>query len=178
MKREHPSYDDAPSRFGRAMIFGAWIAGIALLALFFQNYLEEQRNPNRNLTIEPSPDGTAEIVLERNRAGHYVAPGTINGEPVVFMLDTGATTVSLPLTLARRLDLPLRAGRMSKTANGMVRTWNTRLESVSLGGVTVHGLRATVLPNFPGDQVLLGMDFLKRFDLIQRGNQLTIRVPS
>ena len=119
--------------------------------------------------------GRAGVALQRNRAGHYVASGRINGEPVVFLVDTGATDVALPLDLARRLDLPLRAGGMSRTANGNVRTWSTRLDSVDLGGLTARGVRASVLPNIPGDEVLLGMSYLKRFELIQRGNTLTLR---
>ncbi|WP_462322700.1 retropepsin-like aspartic protease family protein [Halochromatium sp.] len=160
------------------MLFGAWVAGIALLAMLFQNYLDHKENPNRDLTVEAGPAGMPQVVLQQNRHGHYVATGTINGESVVFLLDTGATTVSLPLELARRLDLPMRPGGMSKTANGMVQTWTTRLDSVGLGGLTARNLRATVLPNFPGDQVLLGMDFLRRFELLQRGGELTIRLPS
>jgi aspartyl protease family protein len=117
------------------------------------------------------------VLLARNRMGHYVATGTINGNAVVFLLDTGATTVSIPQHLARRLDLPLRPGGMSRTANGMVRTWHTQLDSVSLGGLEVRRLRAVVMPNMPGDEVLLGMSFLKRFDLIQRGGTLMLRVP-
>lgn len=142
-----------------------------------KNYLSHRENPNQSLTVQAGPTGTPEVVLQQNRAGHYVATGAINGETVVFMLDTGATTVSLPQGLARRLGLPLRPGGMSKTANGMVQTWNTHLDSVSLGGLTAHNMRAMVLPNFPGEQVLLGMDFLKRFELIQRGGELTIRMP-
>lgn len=159
------------------MLFGAWIVGITLLATLFNNYLSHKRNPNQNLSYELSATGLPQIVLQQNRAGHYVATGSINGEPVVFLLDTGATTVSLPMALARRLNLPLRQGGLSKTANGLVQTWSTRLSSVSLGGLTAHNMRATVLPNFPGEQVLLGMDFLKRFELIQRGGELTIRLP-
>lgn len=160
------------------MLFGAWVAGIALLAMLFQNYLDHKENPNSDLAFEVGAEGIPQVVLQQNRHGHYVASGTINGESVVFLLDTGATTVSLPQGLARRLDLPMRPGGMSKTANGMIQTWTTRLDSVSLGGLTAHNLRATVLPNFPGDQVLLGMDFLRRFDLIQRGGELMIRLPT
>ena len=173
-----PSPNDGPSRLGSAMLFGAWIAGIALIALLFQSYLDQRENPNRQLAFEVGPDGVPQVVLQQNRAGHYVATGTINGEPVVFMLDTGATTVSLPQGLARQLDLPLRPGGMAKTANGIVQTWTTRLDRISLGGLTARNLRATVLPNFPGNQILLGMDFLKRFELIQRGGELTIRLHS
>ncbi|TVQ84892.1 MAG: TIGR02281 family clan AA aspartic protease [Chromatiaceae bacterium] len=177
MHNELPSDRDLPSTFGKAMLLGAWVVGIALLAMLFSNYTERQHNPNRNLALHVASDGLPQVVLERNRLGHYVASGHINNQPVVFMLDTGATTVSLPLNLARQIGLDLRPGGMSKTANGMVQTWTTRLDSVNLGGFAVHHLRATVLPNLPGDQVLLGMDFLKRFELIQRGNQLTLRLP-
>lgn len=173
-----PTKDDAPSRLGKAMLFAAWVVGIALLAMLFNNYISHKENPNQDIALEVGPAGAPQVVLQQNRAGHYVATGAINGEPVVFLLDTGATTVSLPQRLARRLGLPMRPGGISKTANGMVQTWITRLDSVSLGGLSARNLRATVLPNFPGDQVLLGMDFLKRFELIQRGGVLTIRVPT
>ena len=177
MNGDLPNTRDLPSRFGRAMLFGAWVVGIALLAMLFNNYLQTRDNPNRDLTVQLTPGGAPEVVLKENRLGHYVASGTINDEPVVFLLDTGATTVSLPLSLAKELNLPLAAGGMSRTANGMVRTYNTRLDSVSLGGLTAHDLRASVMPNLPGHEILLGMDFLRRFELIQRDGTLTIRVP-
>jgi len=177
MNNNLPNTRDLPSRFGRAMLFGAWVVGIALIAMLFNNYLLERNNPNRDLTVQLNA-GVPEVVLESNRLGHYVASGTINGHPVVFLLDTGATTVSMPLSLARELDLPLRRGGMSRTANGMVQTWRTHLDSVSLGGLEAQNLRAAVLPNMPGDEVLLGMDYLRRFELIQRGGTLTLSAPS
>jgi aspartyl protease family protein len=177
MTDDLPNARDLPSRFGRSMLFGAWVVGIALLAMLFNDYLEGRNNPNRDLTVQLAPGGMPSVVLEQNRLGHYVASGTINGEPVVFLLDTGATTVSLPLSLARELGLTLRQGGMSRTANGMVRTFTTRLDSVSLGGLSVHDLRASVMPNLPGEEILLGIDFLRRFELIQRDDTLTLRVP-
>jgi aspartyl protease family protein len=175
MNDELPTRDDLPSRLGKAMIFGAWIVGIALLVLFFQDLLDRQHNPNRDPV--QLGDGRAGVVLQRNRMGHYVASGEINGERVTFLLDTGATSVALPLTLARRLGLRLVPGGMSKTANGMVETWGTRLDSVALGGLVVRNVRAAVLPNMPGDDVLLGMSYLRHFELIQRGDTLTVRRP-
>ena len=177
MSQDLPRADDVPSRIGRIMLFAAWIAALAILALFFQRLIGERENPNRDIEVALNAQGRPEVVLERNRAGHYVASGRINGEPVVFLLDTGATDVALPLPLARRLELPLRAGGMSKTANGNVRTWSTRLDSVDLGGLKARRVRASVLPNMPGEEVLLGMSYLKRFELIQRGGTLTLRPP-
>jgi len=177
MNADLPSTDDLPSRFGKAMLIAAWIVGLALLVLFFNNLLEHQHNPNPDPALEINAAGLPQVVLQRNRMGHYVARGSINGVPVTFLLDTGATSVALPMELARRLELPMRPGGMSKTANGLVRTWSTRLASVSLGGLGARNVRAVVMPNMPGDEVLLGMSYLKRFEMIQRGNTLTLRDP-
>lgn len=175
MSQDLPRADDLPSRIGRIMLFAAWVAALAILVLLFQRLIADRENPNRDVEVVLDEQGRSQVVLERNRAGHYVASGRINGEPVVFLVDTGATDVALPLSLARRLDLPLRAGGVSRTANGIVRTWSTRLDRVNLGGLTARQVRASVLPNMPGEEVLLGMSYLKRFELVQRGNTLTLR---
>jgi aspartyl protease family protein len=177
MANDFPTTRDMPSRLGKAMLIAAWVVGLALLVLFFQDHLDRDRNPNRDPDLLVDHAGVPSVVLARNRMGHYVATGSINGAPVTFLLDTGATTVALPLDLARRLELPLLPGGMSKTANGTVRTWSTRLDSVSIAGLSVRNVRAVVMPNMPGDEVLLGMSYLKRFDLLQRGDTLTLRAP-
>lgn len=170
-----PTAEDMPSRVGRAMLFGAWVAGLALLVMLFDGVILRQDNPNPNPLVTQGSSGVPEVRLERNRAGHYVAGGRINGSPVRFLIDTGATEVALSLALAERLSLPLRSGGLSRTANGTVRTWTTRLESVDLGGLVARNVRATVLPNMPGEEVLLGMSYLSHLEMIQRGGTLTLR---
>jgi aspartyl protease family protein len=177
MTHNLPRADDLPSRIGRAMLFAAWIAAMAVLVLFFQRFISKLVKPIQDIELALDAAGRPQVVLARNRVGHYVASGRINGEPVVFLVDTGATDVALPLPVARRLDLPLGAERLSKTANGTVRTWSTRLDSVDLGGLEVRRVRASVLPNMPGQEVLLGMSYLKHFELIQRDGTLTLRPP-
>lgn len=157
------------------MLFGAWIVGLALLAMLFDRLFERQENPNPSPVMTRTLEGVPQVVLERNRAGHFVATGAINGVPVRFLVDTGATDVALPLPLARRLDLPMRPGGMSVTANGTVRTWQARLDRVELGGLVATKVRASVLPNMPGEDVLLGMSYLRRLEMIQRGDQLILR---
>ena len=93
------------------------------------------------------------------------------------MIDTGATDVALPHDLAKSLDLYLGAGRLSRTAHGDVQTWPALLDEVDLGGLVAQRVRASVLPNMPGDQVLLGMSYLKRFEMIQRDGTLILRAP-
>jgi len=157
------------------MLFGAWVSGLASLGLFFHQWLERDHNPNPHPLSLQGADGVVEVTLRRNRAGHYVASGKINGEPVRFLIDTGATEVALSLDLAQRLDLRLGPEGTSHTANGITRAWPTRLARVELGDLVAHGVRASVLPNMPDDEVLLGMSFLKPLELIQRGDTLTLR---
>jgi aspartyl protease family protein len=168
---------DLHLRLGKTMLFAAWVVGLIIVAVFFQRLLDDQQNPNQHIEVARDARGRAQVVLEQNRTGHYVASGRINDEPVVFLVDTGSSEVALPLAVARRLNLRLGVPRIAKTANGNVRIWSTWLESVDLGGLKVRGVQASVLPGMGGEEVLLGMSYLKRFELIQRGDTLTLRVP-
>ncbi|QIK39092.1 TIGR02281 family clan AA aspartic protease [Caldichromatium japonicum] len=169
---------DWPTRLGQALLFGAWVSGLAFLVWWFDQWLEsvDNPNPNPNPLIYQTEGGGIEVVLKRNRAGHYVASGRINGEPVRFMIDTGATHVALPLDLARRLRLPLGPAETYQTANGPTRAWPTRLERLEIGSLVMQGVRASVLPNLT-DEVLLGMSVLKSLELIQRSDTLILRRP-
>jgi aspartyl protease family protein len=172
-----PGASDLGPRVGKGMLIAAWILALVLLVALFHRILGEQTNPNQNVDLRLDAAGRAQVVLKRNRAGHYVASGRVNGERVTFLVDTGATDVALPLAVARQLDLPLGAPGISRTANGDVRTWSTMLDSVDLGGLEARGVRASVVPGMAGGEVLLGMSYLKRFELIQRDGTLTVRVP-
>lgn len=178
MATEPTKPKDFPSRLGRAFLFGAWIVALALLTLVFQDLLDDQRNPNRDVQSVVTPDAGTSVVLQRNRSGHYVASGTLNGEPVVFLVDTGATDVALPAEVARRLGIQGGAPVVSRTANGTTTGWATRLDSVAIGGLVLRNVRALILPNMPGQEVLLGMSFLKRLELVQSGDTLTLTAPN
>ncbi|MCW8847151.1 MAG: TIGR02281 family clan AA aspartic protease [Sedimenticola sp.] len=160
---------------GRWMMIISWVLLLALLSYLFNGVLEHQNNPNSSPETSTNASGTAEVILVRNRAGHYVANGRINGHEVLFLLDTGATDVALSLELAEKLELPRGAQMISQTANGAVISWQTRLSEVSLGDIALSNVSASVLPSISGNEVLLGMSFLKRLELIQRGDQLTLR---
>lgn len=79
------------------------------LTLFFNGFIERQQNPNRHL-VEMQAGMATEVVLQRNQAGHYVAPGFINDHEVTFLLDTGATNISVPGGLLKKPDWK-KAGR-------------------------------------------------------------------
>lgn len=159
------------------MVTAAWILLLALLTWFFTDWLESQRNPNRNLASSYVSGSMPEVQLQRNRYGHYVATGSINGMRVEFMLDTGATDVSIPVAVADRLGL--ERGRVAHytTANGRVAVWQTLVDEIGLGPLRLGPVRASINPHFTGESILLGMSFLKQLDFSQQGNTLTLRYP-
>lgn len=166
-----------PTRtFGRGMMIAAWVLGLALLTWLFEDQIARQINPNQDPSGHVDAAGSREVVLRRNRQGHYVATGMINGKRVRFLLDTGATDVAVSESLASALSLPRGAGTFSETANGLVPVWRSRLASVRLGPIELRDVRASILPSMnASEHVLLGMSFLKRLEMIQRGDTLTLR---
>lgn len=169
---------ELPSRLGRGFSVAAWILAIVLLTLLFQDVLHDQHNPNATVETVVTPGGGTSVVLQRNRSGHYVASGLVNGEPVVFLVDTGATNVALPAALAQRLGIQRGAQVVSRTANGTTSGWATKLDRVAIGGLTQRDVHAVILPNLPGEEALLGMSFLKRLNMVQKGNTLILTAPN
>ena len=160
---------------GKGMLILGWIVFLGLLGLFFNNMLENQNNPNQNLQSRIHESGVREIKLERNRYGHYVTPGKINGQDVIFMLDTGATRISIPAAVAKRLGLKKGFPFMVSTANGNIEVFSTKLGSVNIGDIEIQELGGSINPYMDGEEILLGMNMLKRLELIQRGKILTLR---
>lgn len=160
---------------GKAMIIAAWLLLLGLLTLFFNNLLDEQYNPNQNLQTGITDQGVREIRLLQNRAGHYVTPGEINRHEVVFLLDTGATTISIPQEIANRIGLQRGAPMRVNTANGTIVVYNTRLDDVRMGDIQLRNVSANINPHMQGEGILMGMNVLKNLELIQRDNTLTIR---
>ncbi len=151
---------------------GALAVLVALVMLF--GWLEARRHhPNRRAG-GAIVDGIAEMTLVQNHAGHYLADGTINGRPVTFMLDTGATSIAVPAALAGELNLPKLAPVTVSTAAGPAAGWLTRLDEVALGPFREYELRAVIQPGYDGE-VLLGMNFLRQIDWVQRDRTLLLR---
>jgi len=165
---------DHGQRLGRGMIVVAWILLLLLLTWFFNDRLDAQRNPNRQLAAVTT-GRIPEVRLVRNRFGHYVSSGTINGHPVEFMLDTGATDVSIPAAVADRIGLKRGRRAWYRTANGTISAWQTTLNEVRLGPLRLGPVAASINLNDDDDTVLLGMSFLRQLDFSQQGNTLTLK---
>lgn len=120
--------------------------------------------------------GSSGVSLHADSKGHHFANGSINGSSMRFLVDTGASMVSMGLSDARRAGIRYREGQpgMSQTASGPARVWKVRLDQVRIGDVTLHGVDGLVHENeLPF--VLLGMSFLSRMDMQREGSRLILR---
>jgi aspartyl protease family protein len=166
---QRDSDEGIPFRTGRLF---AWIAVIGLmigLTAFFQAVTQR----NGGIIHSGESGGHALVVLQRGRNGHYVAEGEINGQPVKFLVDTGATDVAISEKTARAMGLDFGPRIRVMTAAGPVGAWVTRLDRVRLGSLELTDVRATITPGL-NDAALLGMSFLKHFNMQQDGDNLRI----
>ena len=159
-------------RIGTAMYVLAWLAFMVLLGFYFQDVLDTQRNPNQALNTSYGAGGIREVILQRNKYGHYVASGEINGHAVEFLLDTGATGVAIPEHIAQRLRIKRGQAYSTQTANGVATAYAARLNSVSIGEIEITDVSAGIAPGLQTDEVLLGMSFLRHIEFTQRGDTL------
>ena len=128
-----------------------------------------------NLGAAPSDGGGSRIVLTAGSGGHFVTDGAINGQAVRFLVDTGATYVSMGAADAERLGLDYRKGQrgVSNTANGQIAVYRVSLASVRVGDVNIYNVDALV-SRMPMDYVLLGNSFLTRFQMKRENETMTL----
>jgi aspartyl protease family protein len=148
---------------------------VSLLPILLMRVFHSSDNPNLNPVATVTAAGTVQVVLKPNHIDQYVVSGAINGEPVEFLIDTGSADVALSHALAQRLRLALTPGGVSMTGNGNVDNWSAWLDQVNVGGFVAARVKATVLPNLPGERVLLGMSYLKHLELTLAHGALTLR---
>ena len=169
------NYNNPGGTTGKGMLILSFAIGLILLTLVFDDLLQRQINPNRNPESVELLSGIREVTLQRNLQGHYTANGTINGVPVTFLVDTGATDVAIPESVATLANLKKGNIRLAATANGSVNVYSTKLNSLTLGNISLQNVSASITPTMFNDTILLGMSALKEIDFSQVGATLTLR---
>lgn len=121
---------------------------------------------------------SVEATVFRDKRGMYSTIGSINGLPVNFLVDTGASTVAMNKQHAKRLAIDFRVigqPTMVGTASGVTKAYRVTLDKVSVGGITLRNVAAVVMDgNFPV-QILLGMTFLGQLEILREGGMLHLK---
>ena len=167
---------DTSRRAGRIMAFGAWMIVLVFGTITAQRALDA-RSAAKKPVIGSAADGSPTLTLSADRYGHFSVDTTINGEPVTFLVDTGATGIALPAAAAERLELKRGRSFNVTTAAGPAVAWRTQLDSLRVGPFEEQNVAASISPEMEGEVGLLGMSFLRHFELLQRDGELLIRRP-
>lgn len=123
-----------------------------------------------------SADGGASVTLTADVRGHFVTAGIVNGASVRFLVDTGATMVSLGAGDAARAGVDFRRGEpvMTMTANGPAQAYRTRIATLRVGDIVLSDVDALV-HGHDMPVALLGMSFLNRMEMRRDGQTMTLR---
>lgn len=173
--------DGSPPRF---LDIGQTLQGVKLLSLNGDVAVVDIGGQKQTLQVGGAPvsvgkakvdAGGQRIVLTADPSGHFFPDGQINGKTVKFMVDTGATTVSLSAAEAKRINIDFEKGKrvQMSTANGISTGFLVRLNSVRVGDVVAYEVDAVVSPQ-PMPFILLGNSFLNRFQMQKTNDQLTL----
>jgi aspartyl protease family protein len=163
---------------------GSTAKGVKLISVTGSNALVEVQGKRIALALGGAPvhlggaasDRTAsQIVLSAGTGGHFLTTGSINGKPVTFMVDTGATFVFMGIAQAEKVGVDYKKGvrGVSNTANGPAVVYQVKLASVRVGDVQVYDVDA-LIGAASLDFVLLGNSFLTRFQMKRENDTMTL----
>ena len=166
----------------QAVAVGQSLAGVKVISVQGEQAVVEIGGKKRPLrvgqhAIGAAPaDGSGTIVMTADNQGHFYATGSVNGAAVRFLVDTGATMVSLGASDARRIGLDFNRGQkgMTQTANGQTMVSKVKLDTVRIGDVTLHNVDA-LIHQTEMPMALLGMSFLNRMEMQRDGSTMTLR---
>ena len=172
--------DGAP----RTVATGATVQGVKLVSVSGSGAVVEVKGKRVTLDMggaqvnlggAPSDGGGTQIVLTASSGGHFLANGSINGKAARFLVDTGATYVSMGAAQAQELGVDFSHGQrgMSSTANGQIVVYKVKLASVRIGDVQLYDVDGLVSQQ-PMPAVLLGNSFLTRFQMKRDNDTMTL----
>ena len=149
------------ARLGAFAIAAVWLAVAGVLYLVF-----ERIEQNRQASLKPYALSSGDLVIPRQRDGHFHVEGEVNRQPVTFLVDTGASHVSVSEALATQAGLPPGQSITLHTANGQRPGQLVRGVPVRAGDLVLNDASVSVgLSGMAPDQALLGQSFLKQFDV-------------
>lgn len=145
----------------------------------FEGRILKRRLDGRSGSIGGTGASTAEeIQIFRDTRGMYRTVGSINGLPVGFLVDTGASVIAMNSAQARRLGIDFRVvGEPTQvaTASDVTPAYSVTLDLVKVDALQARNVKAVVIDGAMPDEVLLGMSFLGRMEMVNQSNTLILR---
>jgi len=138
----------------------------------------ERRLDGRSRAAAAAPTAAQEFHIYRDVRGMYRTVGSINGLPVNFLVDTGASAIAMNASQARRLGIDYLVEGSSTyvtTASDVIRAFKVKLEVVKTGPVELRNVDAVIMEGAQPDEVLLGMSYLGRLEMTNEDNRLILR---
>ena len=166
----------------KAVGAGDEFQGVKVIAVAKDEATVEIQGARRTLRLGEAPvsvggrSGSGKrIQLVADGRGHFVNSGTINGQVMQYMVDTGASTVAIGRPDAERMGLNYQSGQPVRvnTANGVAQGWRMKLDSIRIGDVEVFGVEA-IITSQPMPYVLLGNSFLNEFQMTRTNDQMVL----
>jgi aspartyl protease family protein len=159
------------TRLGALAITAVWLAVAGVLYLVF-----DRIEHKRQASLKPYALSSGDLVIPRQRDGHFHVEGEVNRQAVRFLVDTGASHVSVSQVLAEQARLPAGQDIVLNTANGQRTGQLVRSVPVRAGHLVVNAASVTVgLSGLEPEQALLGQNFLKHFDVEIRRDEMVLR---
>jgi aspartyl protease family protein len=164
----------------RTVRVGRAVGGVTVVSVGRDGAVIEVEGARRSLArgqhySTGASDARQSVTLAADTRGHFITEGAINGRPVRFVVDTGATVVALPASDAVRLGIDYRKGplALTRTAGGVVPVYKVRFDNVRLGAIEIAGVDGVVIEQGL-DIALLGMSFLNRVEMKNEGQLMTL----
>jgi aspartyl protease family protein len=145
------------------------------------------QSPETLIALARHNQAKTRLTIKADAVGHYETQGSINGKPVNFLVDTGATHVAMNVRTAKELELDFQRGikTTSQTAAGVLPSFRIVLDEVKVGDFVLKNVQASILDDSVmnkqnGDSsppILLGMSFLSRLKLTSENNAMVMELP-
>jgi aspartyl protease family protein len=162
------------SKYSRVFIYIFWILLFVVGYYGFNFYIESQNNPNQKPTVSIGKEGQYIVYLHANQNHSYFANGLINNYPVKFLVDTGATSVVVPYSIAQKIGLKKGYPYRAKTANGTITVYSTKIDNLSIGNISLSNINASINDSEKGNVILLGMSALKHLEINYKNNMMIL----
>jgi len=157
----------SPTLTGLIPMMVFWCVVMGLLYLLMTHYLKPKQAQVRS---------NGDLVIQRSTDGHFYTLGSVNGREVQFMVDTGASLVTVSDAFARQAGLRGGTPTTFSTANGQRPGRVVESVKIAIGPISVSHVRVGVGLRLGDDnQALLGQSFLSKFDITMGQNQMVLR---